>query len=83
MAFMQDALGAQMQTLAAEVNGIKKGHGDLASRIGQIRPPPGGGGGNAGRKCYFCDQKGHNQAECPLFLKMKKEASKGAQADEE
>ena len=83
MVSMQEALGAQMQTLAAEVNGIKKGHGDLASRIGQIRLPTGGGGGAAGRKCYFCEQKGHTQAECPMFAKMKKEAQKGAQADDE
>ena len=84
MASLQDVLGTQMQTLTAEVSSIKKGHGDLASRLGQMRPQaPGGGGGAAGRKCYFFDQKGHNQAECPMFLKMKKEASKSAQADDE
>ena len=31
MASMHGALGAQMQTLAAEVNGIKKGHGEYGS----------------------------------------------------
>ena len=84
MASLQDVLGTQMQTLTAEVSSIKKGHGDLASRLGQMRPQaPGGGGGLAGRKCYFCYQKGHNQAECPMFLKMKKEATKGAAADDD
>jgi hypothetical protein len=82
MASLQEVLGTQMQTLTSEVSSIKKGHGDLASRIGQMRPQA-PGGGSAGRKCYFCDQKGHNQAECPMFLKMKKEASKGAATDEE
>jgi hypothetical protein len=67
-----DKMGTQMSALATEVSSIKKGHGDLLSRIGQIRPggPPGGGGAE-GRKCYLCGEKGHQQAQCPLLKQIK------------
>jgi hypothetical protein len=66
-------MGTQMSALASEVSTIKKGHGDLLSRIGQIRAPGGspGGGGAEGRKCYLCGEKGHQQAQCPLLKQIK------------
>ena len=68
-----DKMGTQMSALASEVSSIKKGHGDLLSRIGQIRAPGGspGGGGVEGRKCYLCGEKGHQQAQCPLLKQIK------------
>jgi hypothetical protein len=68
-----EKMGTQMSALASEVSTIKKGHGDLLSRIGQIRSPGGapGGGGAEGRKCYLCGEKGHQQAQCPLLKQIK------------
>ena len=83
MLSMQQTLGTQMETLAAEVTSIKKGHGDLASRIGQLRPGPAGDAPRAGVKCYFCEEKGHTQANCPELAKQKKKKKALAAEEDE
>ena len=82
MMSMQQTLATQMDTLAAEVTSIKKGHGDLASRIGQLRDKP-VGEPRAGVKCYFCEGKGHTQANCPELAKQKKIKALAAAQDDE
>ena len=75
MVTLQESLGSQISSLASEVSGIKKGHGDLASRIGQIKPSGGGLSEPGGRKCYYCGEPGHTQQNCPALAKLKKKAA--------
>ena len=84
MSAFSEKIGAQMQSLATEVGSLKKGHGDLMSRVGQIRDKPPGGGdaaGKGGRKCYFCKEAGHQQAECPLAARLLAQQEKEAKSE--
>ena len=75
MVTLQESLGSQISSLAAEVSGIKKGHGDLASRIGQIKPNGGGGSDVTERTCYYCGEPGHTQQNGPALSKLNKKAA--------
>ena len=84
MSAFSEKIGAQVQSLATEVGSLKKGHGDLMSRVGQIRDKPSGGGdaaGKGGRKCYFCKEAGHQQADCPLAARLLAQQEKAAKEE--
>ena len=83
MSTFSEKISAQVQSLTSEVGSLKKGHGDLMSRMGQIRDKPDGPGaaGKGGRKCYFCKEAGHQQAECPLAARLLAQQEKEAKGE--